>query len=152
MQLSNVMVRLGGLLTNTVPKVGVTPAEILILRHIHGQESVVDIRPTGFDKRRRNDTEYERLAQIYDRGAGTFVGSPGEEENRSVMARLFPGAMKKLPTTLEDIGITGAAPAEPQAVVEPAPDADEELADDDAENGDDEGEDGGNGGAEAPAA
>jgi hypothetical protein len=118
MQRANCMVRLNGDLNNVVPKSGVTPAEILILRHIHGQESVVDIRPTEFDERVRNERELERLARAYDQGS-SFVAKPGDQ-HKSVIETLFPGAMKKLPLTLEEIGIdSGAAAAAPEPTIVP---------------------------------
>ncbi len=45
MQECNVTVRLGGSMTSTVPLTNVTPAEILVLRRVHGEDSVIDIRP-----------------------------------------------------------------------------------------------------------
>jgi hypothetical protein len=104
MQLSNITVRLGGSVLHTVCKVDVTPAEILVLQHIHGEDGVIDIRPSRFDKRRQQAAEFERLAQLYDAGAGSFVSSNGEE-NSPIMSKLFPGAMKKLPVHLKDIGL-----------------------------------------------
>lgn len=130
MQILNVIVRLGGLLTNTVPKIGVTPAEILCLQAIHGSDAVVDIRPTGEEQRRDSD-EFARLAAIYDRQAGDFDDQPNTERE-GIMARLFPGAVKRLPQTLEEIGIgPDAAAAEPAPAPAPGiPDAPaEELAD-----------------------
>lgn len=103
MQLCNLTLRLGGSLLHTVPKVNTTPAEILILRKIHGDDACVDIRPTRFDKSIRQEPEYDRLSQAYDR-AGSLNAAPGDE-HKSVMASMFPGAMKKLPTTLEEIGL-----------------------------------------------
>lgn len=103
MQLCNATVRHGGSLLHTVHKTGITPGEILILKHIHGQDAVVDIRPTSFSKSIRQSEEFDRLAHTYDR-ASAFSGSPGET-SKSLMSTLFPGAMKKLPTTLEEIGL-----------------------------------------------
>lgn len=103
MQLSNAVVRLDGSQLNTVYKKDVTPAEILVLKRLHGDDAVVDIRPTRVDRNRRHQSEFERLQHKYDR-ASTFVSTPGEE-HKSVMASLFPGAMRKLPLTLEEIGL-----------------------------------------------
>lgn len=110
MQLCNIVLRLGGSLLHTVPKTDVTPAEILILKRIHGDDAVVDIRPTKFDKKRHQDGEWERLQLAYDRSSA-FKSSPGEESG-SVLLSLFPGAMKRLPTTLSEIGL---ADIDPQA-------------------------------------
>lgn len=103
MQLCNLTLRHGGSLTSTVMMTNVTPAEILILKRIHGDDATVEIRPTKVDKNRRNDDEWERLALKYDR-ASTFVSSPGEER-KPLMEQLFPGVMKKLPTTLKEVGL-----------------------------------------------
>lgn len=125
MQRANVIVRLAGSITNTVPKFGVTPAEILILRRIHGgADAVVDIRPTEFDKKVRQEAEYDRLAQLYDGGDG-FGASP-DEDRKSIMETMFPGAMKRLPLTFEDAGIdVGATAPSP----EPLPDLPEATED-----------------------
>jgi hypothetical protein len=111
MERANCIVRLGGLLTNTVPKAGVTPAEVLLLRSIHGDDAVVDIRPTGEDPKVRVDQEYARLAEKYDRGGGGFGGSPAEER-KSRMETLFPGAVKRLPLTFAEAGIDVGSAAE----------------------------------------
>lgn len=115
MQKCSVVVRLNGSLLNTVPKVNVTPAEILILQHLHGGDAVVDIRPTEFDKKVRQEQEYDRLSRAYDRPAGGFADAPGADDEKSIMQKLFPGALKRLPLTLEEIGIdvTGGADPEP---------------------------------------
>lgn len=118
MERANCIVRLAGSITNTVPKFGVTPAEVIILRRKHGgDDAVVDIRPTGDDPKIRSEQEYERLAQIYDNGGEGFGAGP-DEERTPLMERLFPGALRKLPQTFAEAGIdTGALPA-----VEPVPD------------------------------
>jgi len=112
MQLANIILCLGGSLLHTVPKIDVTPAEILILRHIHGDDAVTDIRPTSFDDRRRQEQEWQRLANAYDRGAGAFTSEPGDE-NAPILSRLFPGAMKQLPVTFADIGMPEYDPPKP---------------------------------------
>jgi hypothetical protein len=103
MQLANIVLRLGGSVLHTVPKDKVTPAEILVLQRIHGSDAVVDVRPAGEDKNRRHQAEFDRLTLRYDR-ASSFSSAPGEE-TKSIMQSLFPGAMKKLPMTLEEIGL-----------------------------------------------
>lgn len=131
MQLSNVMLRLGGSLLHTVQKTNVTPAEILVLQHIHGTDAVVDIRPTKFDKNRGHGPEFERLANLYD--AAASASAPGEEAG-AILTKLFPGAIKKLPRTLKEIGLGAYEKPEPAAKVEPEPEA--------VEDSFDEGEDG----------
>ncbi len=85
-------VRLGGDLTQTVIKSGVSPAEIAILRLIHGDDSVVDVERTDVEHTNHPNTQGEpaRLKALY--GAGTFAAA-------------FPGARPTLPEKLSDIGI-----------------------------------------------
>lgn len=125
MQLSNITLRLGGSMLHTVPIANATPAEILVLRRIHGDDAVVDVRPTKIDKARRHEAEYERLAVKYDRAAS--ANAPGDD-HKSIMATLFPGAMKKLPVSLTEIGLghmlspaARAAAEKPKTAAEPAP-------------------------------
>ena len=132
MQLSNLVLRLGGSQLHTVPITNATPAEILVLQRIHGDDAVTDIRPTKVDKTRRHQSEYERLAHKYDRGS-TFQSAPGEE-SKSIMASLFPGAMKKLPLTLKEIGLGHVMSSASIAAVDnkiaatvPSPDEGEEV-------------------------
>ena len=89
MELCKATVRLGGSVGHTVEKVELTPPEIAVLRHIHGQDAVINILPVRVDKR-GHATERARLEGIY-----------GEK----VVAELFPGAMAKLPSLLKDIGL-----------------------------------------------
>lgn len=117
MQLSSLNLRLGGSLLHTVHKVNVTPAEIMILQRIHGQDAVVDVRPTKVDKTIRHSAEYERLAGLYDRSAS--VDSP-DGPTPSIMQQMFPGAIKKLPTTLKEIGLASYATAASIAAVDAA--------------------------------
>lgn len=102
MQECNCTVRHGGSLLHTIPMTGVTPAEILILRRIHGEDAVVDIRPIRMAKTRQ-EVEWARLAEKYDR-ASSFTSAPGEE-NQPLMARMFPGAVHRLPVSLKEIGL-----------------------------------------------
>lgn len=132
MQICNVIVRLNGSMLHTVPKTGVTPAEILVLQRIHGNDAVVEVRPVKFEKNRSHLKEYDRLASIYDNAAS--ASAPGEEGG-SIMGLLFPGAMKKLPRTLKEIGMAGLAAPEVEAEVEVEEvlDTDEEPAADEVD-------------------
>lgn len=86
MRVYDCVVRLAGELNNEVPKVGVTAAEVYILRSIHGSDAVVRIEPRGMD-RRDHKTERDRLAQRY-----------GEAR----LVELFGMAHNKLPVELND--------------------------------------------------
>lgn len=107
MQFCNLTLRLGGLLTSTVHKTDVSVPEILILQHIHGVDAVNDIVPTEFKVRMQSE-EWDRLASTYDQMAGS--ASP-TGDRPSVMGSLFPGAVRRLPTSLTDIGMPHLEPA-----------------------------------------
>lgn len=109
MEICDIMLRLAGSNDNIVPKLDVTPAEILILRHLHGADSVFNIRPKGSDKR-THAGEWERLKGIYGRnGQSTSDGST------VMLDSIFPGAIKQLPVGLSDIpGEDADAVAEPE--------------------------------------
>lgn len=102
MQVVNCSVRLGSNLNSVVRKYNVTVAEIVVLRTIHGADSVVSIQRVLQDKRAKLE-EVERLSAIY---------------GPVVRKAVFPGANPTLPVTLEDIGIDpadcAAPPAEPK--------------------------------------
>lgn len=65
MQLYSAKVRLKGDLYNEVSKTALSAAEILLLQHIHGADSVVGITPTGDDPDRMISAERDRLSITY---------------------------------------------------------------------------------------
>ena len=89
MQLCSCFIRLGGNLGNTVRRVNVSPAEVQVLRSIHGDDAVVGItdRSTG---KSDNKAEFERLCDRY---------------GKARVASLYPGIMPSLPQTFRDIGV-----------------------------------------------
>jgi|AGTN01.2.fsa_nt_gi hypothetical protein len=97
MQLAKCTVKLGGDLKNTVIKYNVTPAEILLLKAIHGDDAVVGVEATGGDKR-EHAAERARLLANYGRAK--------DSQDQSIFDRVFPGATSlRLPVALSDIGI-----------------------------------------------
>jgi hypothetical protein len=122
MDIANCEVCLSGSILNIVPKQNVTPAEVLVLRALHGPESVIYIKLTGSD-RRPHKAEYERLASVY--------GHTENHEGVRVFYKIFPESYDpKLPTTFKEIGVDFSDEI-PQAVPN-IPDAeDEELPEDD---------------------
>lgn len=94
MQRCSVTVRLSGDVGNTVPKTGVSVAEIVVLRAIHGEDAVVDIKATHNDKTPHRE-ERDRLSVIY---------------GRPIVDKIFPGTFAKLPVGLKEIEL--APPAE----------------------------------------
>lgn len=92
MQIVDAEIQLSGSIKNTVMRTGVTPAEIVLLRHIHGHESVVNVRPRKNDKR-PHEGEVDRLKARY--GSAKF-------------SEVFTGFVPKLPVYLKDIGLEDA--------------------------------------------
>lgn len=90
MQLCSAIVRHAGNLGMTIHKEGLPPAEIVLLRAIHGEDAVVNIAVTHEQARRENRAEVERLKTTY--GEKVFVAC-------------FPGRFPQLPTTLADIAV-----------------------------------------------
>lgn len=103
MQICTATVRLGGLITNTVHMTEVTPSEIVILQSIHGKDSVTDIIPTHVVPRAQLD-EWERLTKKYDEGQ--VATSDDVDLPRSRLEKLFPGAVKRMFTTLDEAGLS----------------------------------------------
>lgn len=101
MQTANIILALGGDAGNSVPKYSVTPAEIAVLRLIHGEDSVTDIEPMGEavddnGKARTHRAERQRLVETYGKQQdGRFV-SPQVDA-------LFPGAAARVFETLDEL-------------------------------------------------
>ena len=109
MQIATIEVRLAGSRENTVVKCNVTPPEIVILRAMHGDDSVQNIQPTSSD-RRSHQEEHKRLLKIY--------GSAKDTKEVPWIEKLYPGHNPLFPVNLSDIGFVMAADGDPQAVVE----------------------------------
>lgn len=92
MQRCNATVRLNNDLLNTVEVRDASPAEVIVLQHIHGDGSVADIRVTGNDRgnAERHHGELARLREKY----GKHV------------AAAFPGGNPSLPETFAEAGIS----------------------------------------------
>jgi len=98
-----------------VQKAPVTPAEVVILRMIHGPDSVDGLKilkPTS--DRRSHAQELARLREFYT----TRVGDDGPP----VVDAAFPGAYPQLPITFKEIGFDGEE--EPEANEAEAADTD----------------------------
>jgi Mg-chelatase subunit ChlI len=92
MQSANCLVQLlnsNGPHKNEAFKTGVTPAEVVILRSIHGADAVNGFSRVVMDKREHR-AELDRLRRRY--GAAT-------------VDRVFPGHSPQLPVRFSDIGI-----------------------------------------------
>lgn len=122
LQTANVMLALGGDARNTVPKYGVTAAEVAVLRLIHGDAAVFDVEVSG-SVTRTDRQEIGRLTELYGRQEGDRRIAPA-------VASLYPGAAARVFASFDEIEMpedlyvaTGrkTAPApKPQKAVEPA--------------------------------
>lgn len=95
MRFYNAKVRLAGSLLHEVYKEGLSAPEIMLLRHIHGQDAVVDIKYVdektyGPDE---NAVERDRLRLIYD------DVTPNQEARNSKVEELFGPPHRELPQT-----------------------------------------------------
>ena len=92
-------VRLGGSVMHEVPKDEVTAAEVTILRYIHGDDAVLEIKPVG-DIDRSDVAELDRLRETYGQTGDGDVISP----RKDIVSKLFGiGATAALPKALPGI-------------------------------------------------
>lgn len=99
MELASVMLAIGGDNGNTVQKYGVTPAEVAVLRYIHGDDAITEIEildddqveALGVEEADRSDREeIQRLTDIY----GKML--PNGRNSSEAINELFPGAAAKV--------------------------------------------------------
>ena len=88
MQTALVEVLLNGEVLNTVVK-PVTPAEIMVLKSIHGHDCISNPVDNGSIERTASD-ETERLRKVY--GVKAF-------------GKVFPGALPRLPVSMSEAGV-----------------------------------------------
>lgn len=93
-ELYSAKIRLAGKLENEVWKHELTAPEIHVLRHIHGNDAVLEIKSTGKKVKRDEDQERARLAQFYRNGP--------EKAGEKLIASIF-GVAGALPTTVPNI-------------------------------------------------
>lgn len=122
MQTANILLALGGDPGNSVPKYGVTPAEIAVLRLIHGDESVTEVEPTGTIERKSRE-ERSRLAELYGRQVdGRFVSPHVDALFPGVAARVFEDLDElDLPEEFYKAETRVTAKSKPKKQAEPAP-------------------------------
>lgn len=96
MQTANILLGLGGKRDHSVPKYGVTPAEIAVLRFLHGDDAVYEIDIQKETVERTHRQEIERLRETYSRRDGERVISPAVDT-------LFPGIAAQVPKNFADL-------------------------------------------------
>lgn len=92
MQVATVKVKIAGDSGHMVEKYDVTPAEVAVLRYIHGEDAVVDIEPLGTIER-TNREERARLAHIYSK----------KENGQTPVDVLYPGVAARVYETFDEL-------------------------------------------------
>jgi len=120
MNLYDALVRPAGQLTHEVPKFSLTAAEVILLRSIHGDDGVVQLRRSKSQGSIHDVTERERLKAVYGEKAfarvfgSTFGSQLPQEVPPDWMAGAVPAAEPDLPPE------TVAAPERPVLSRKPA--------------------------------
>lgn len=112
MKLFSAKVRIMGQVQDEVSKTNVTQAEIVVLKSIHGDDAVGDVKPSG-EIDRHEAEERERLEMIYgDAVIGRLFGAPIARigDDAPAAARSLPDA-RPAPDTR-----TGRSPAKAPAI------------------------------------
>lgn len=117
MKLYSCKVRIGGSLYNEVRKSDVTAPEIVILKHMHGDDAVVEIEETGKNKLSQGE-ERERLIGLYADGLVSHSKAPKTPPEQAFNDLLGRGVLPD--------DIPGAPKAKPKAKVEAAPEPEPE--------------------------
>lgn len=107
MQFARCKVRLSGDMGTVIEKAPVSPAEVALLKVIHGDDAVFDVQLTG----NGNDKtpHAEELARL--RAEYTAVDDGGN----LIIDKIFPGLGARLPVDFADIGIAVGYAAEAKA-------------------------------------
>lgn len=103
MQHASCFVQLSGDLGTMIAKSPVTPAEVILIRAIHGDESVskIELLDGGTNDKSSHAQELQRLRDHY---------TAMTEDGKSVIDKVFPGHAPQLPTTFREIGIDLSGP------------------------------------------
>lgn len=100
MQRVDCSVRIGGDRNHTTKKRGITVAEVEVLRFLHGENAVENIKPIRMTKDQAKDVidEMKRKYRV------KFPG-PNSSGAVNVVDVVYPGPRPNLPTNLKDIGV-----------------------------------------------
>jgi hypothetical protein len=99
----NVKVRIGGSVMNEVRKDKISAAEVMILRKLHGDDSVIDIHELEND-RSSHEQEREHLKRVYG------VSRMTENRTRLNFTQMFGPDHVELPARLPEFARTKETP------------------------------------------
>ena len=78
----NCQVRLGGSLLHTVPKSRITGEEVRLLKHLHGDDSIVELKKVGAAT---DETREEVLKALAD----SYSSEPDKHDGRKLVEKVF---------------------------------------------------------------
>lgn len=78
----NCQVRLGGSLLHTVPKTRITGEEVRLLKHLHGDDSIVELKEVGVATDESRDEVLNALADSYS-------SEPDKRDGRKLVEKVF---------------------------------------------------------------
>jgi hypothetical protein len=78
----NCQVRLGGWLLHTVPKSRISGEEVRILKHLHGDDSIVELREVGV-------ATAETREEVLNALADTYSSDPEKHDGRKLVEKVF---------------------------------------------------------------
>ncbi len=78
----NCQVRLGGSLLHTVPKKRITGEEVRLLKHLHGDDSIVELKEVGAAT---DETREEVLNALAD----SYSSEPDKRDGRKLVEKVF---------------------------------------------------------------
>lgn len=96
MQLANATLALAGQRGNSVPKLGITTAEIAVLMAIHGVDAVYDIMPLDEEVERSARDEKARLFELYP---------ARDEDGKFIVEAVYPGNAPVVHQDIDDLGL-----------------------------------------------
>lgn len=91
----NCMVRLGGSLLHTVPKQRISGEEVRLLRHLHGDDAIVELREVGIAQDWSRNEELNVLADRYS-------SEPDKKDGRKLVEKVFGTSLDDFDSWLMD--------------------------------------------------
>jgi hypothetical protein len=112
MKLYDCTVRLNGSLHNEVNKADVTPAEVHVLRALHGSDAVINVKPAMDGKKHKvskvkSAEERARLTAIY--ANPTSLTAEDSKKKRAMLTELFGHESMPLPEELVEAKVEESA-------------------------------------------
>lgn len=123
-------VKLAGKPNMIVNKVGITPAHVVVLRRVHGEHSILDLKlvpafqQTPRMKRRSQTSDQVEFEYLVREFAPHVTNVDDVLNGDNIVESIWPGLYKVLPKKLKDVDLQEQAPAP-----DDAPEFDEEDLD-----------------------